>query len=291
MSQLDYIKEIRKIELKTKKILSSNLSGAYHSSFKGQGIDFEELREYTYGDDPRCINWQVSARMHKPFIKKYKEDRQITLFLLIDLSASLNFGSLNSKRQISAQIASLLAFAAIQNNDKVGLLLFTENIEKFIPPRSGKDHVLRIIREILLFKPKSLKTDIDNVLEYTQSVLKRQAIVFLISDFISPKLPKFSHCSRKHDWISIILSDPHEINFPKLQYLELQDAESQELLMVNTSCPLFQKSYQELQDTHRKNLKKSLLANKIDFIEIDTNSDYALPLQKFFDKRNRRKMH
>src|SRR5271154_250799 len=240
----EILKKIRQIELRTNRIVTETLAGQYHSVFKGQGMNFDEVREYQPGDDVRAIDWNVTARMNHPFIKKFVEERELTLMLVVDVSGSGLFGSrVQSKRELAAEIASVLAFSAIRNNDKVGLLLFTDEVEKYIPPRKGRSHVLRVIREVLFFEPKRRGTDLVQALEFMGRVLPHKAICAVISDFLSPDegsiLPKGEQtalriANRRHDVVAVQITDRHELELPALGRLVLKDAETGEVVEVNT---------------------------------------------------------
>lgn len=304
------LKKVRQIEIKTNRMVTDALAGAYHSIFKGQGIDFEEVREYTPGDDIRSIDWNVTAKMDRPYIKKFREERELTLMLLIDLSASGNFGSTGeSKRQIAAELGSVLAFSAIKNNDKVGLILFTDKIETFIPPKKGRFHVLRIIREILFFKPENKRTDISYALDYFNRIINKKSIVFLISDFLQDKngnLPNFDSNSdnltkgslikdlvitkKRHDLICITLTDPRELQLPKIGILTLEDSETGEQIEIDTFNKEVCRQY-ELQNRKRLNILQGTLVQKgIDILTISTDKSYILPLRNFLQKRLNQKV-
>lgn len=288
------LKKVRQIEIRTKRKLNSGLSGAYHSIFKGQGIDFEEIREYLPGDDPRAINWNVSAKMHKPFIKKYREDRELTVMLVVDMSLSNTFGSKDkTKQELAAELSSLLAFTADSNQDKVGLLLFTNQLELYLPPRRGRQHILRVIREILFFKPKGSTTHIPHAIEQTTRLLKQQALVFLISDFLmhthSPGLnalkKALSLAHKKQEWLPIIVADTHEHTLPSGGIMVLEDAETKRILEVNTSCPNIQAAYTQLKQDEQKALKKTFTLCGTDYLEIYTHNNYEVLLTQFFKSR------
>src|SRR6476659_3368029 len=258
----EILKKIRQIELRTNRLVTETLGGQYHSVFKGQGMNFEEVREYQPGDEVRAIDWNVTARMNHPFVKKFVEERELTLMLVVDVSASGLFGSRDqSKRELAAEIASILAFSAIRNNDKVGLILFSDTVEKFIPPRKGRKHVLRVIREVLFFEPQHRGTDLNQALEFLLHVTPHKAITVVISDFIgSPAAPKrgprrarpqmmlleslaqasftrLRQANRRHDVVAVQITDPYELELPALGHLVLQDAETGEIVEVNTSNP------------------------------------------------------
>ena len=224
----ELLKQVRQIEIRTKGLVNQVFSGEYHSVFKGRGMEFSEVREYQFGDDIRNIDWNVTARFGHPFIKVFEEERELTVILLVDLSGSLLFGSLEkTKQQVAAELTAILAFSALKNNDKVGLILFTDKIEKFVPPRKGNKHVLRIIREVLSFKPEGNSTDIKAALEFMNGVIKKKSIVFLLSDFMDEGYEKILRIvGKKHDLIGIVLDDRRETEIPKIGLIKLTDAES-----------------------------------------------------------------
>ena len=232
----EILKQVRQIEIKTKGLVNQVFSGEYHSVFKGRGMEFSEVREYNVGDDIRNIDWNVTARFGHPYIKIFEEERELTVMLLVDLSGSLLFGSLEkTKQQIAAELSAILAFSAMKNNDKVGLILFSDRIERFVPPRKGRTHVLRIIREVLSFEPEGKETNIKAALEYMNNAIKKRSIVFLISDFMDTGYEKILRIvGRKHDFIGIVLSDERELNLPDVGLIKLQDAESGEERYIDT---------------------------------------------------------
>lgn len=299
------LKKVRQVEIKTNRMVTDALSGAYHSIFKGQGMDFEEVREYTPGDDVRSIDWNVTAKMDRPFIKKFREERELTIMLLIDLSASGNFGSVEeSKREIAAELASVLAFSATRNNDKVGLILFTDKIEAFIAPKKGRFHILRLIREILFFNPTSQGTDIGYALDYFNRVIKRKCVAFLISDFLQSKggkLPRFvvdsgnnnsdplikslETTKKRHDLICVTLTDPRELVVPKAGIITLEDSETGEQIELDTFDKEVRRQY-ELENRKRLNILQATLKQKgIDTLSIWTDRPYIPELRKFLQRR------
>ena len=281
------IKKVRLIEIKTRHIVNNLFGGEYHSAFKGMGMEFAEVREYYPGDDVRAIDWNVTARTGKPFIKKYDEERELTVMLIIDVSASGFFGTGESlKSDIMIELASILSFSAIKNNDKVGLLLFSDRIEKFISPNKGKSHVLRVIREMIYHKAKDRKTDISVALEHIQKVLKRKSIIFLLSDFWDDSYQQsMKLINKKHDLINIQILDKAEITIPKLGLVKLHDVETQSSIWIDTN----DKSLQNISPNNIRNkndiIKKFCKNNKIDFISIDTSKGYLNPLEQFFNSR------
>ena len=283
----EILKKVRLIEIKTRHIVNNLFGGEYHSAFKGMGMEFAEVREYTPGDDIRAIDWNVTARTGKPFIKKYDEERELTVMLIIDVSASGFFGTGESlKSDIMIELASILSFSAIKNNDKVGLLLFSDQIEEFIPPNKGKSHVLRVIREMIYHKAKDRKTDISVALEHIQKVLKRKSIIFLLSDFWDDSYQQsMKLINKKHDLINIQILDKAEITIPKLGLVKLHDVETQSSIWIDTN----HKSLQNIPPNNIRNkndiIKKFCKNNNIDFISIDTSEGYLNPLEQFFNSR------
>ena len=286
----EILKKVRLIEIKTRHIVNNLFGGEYHSAFKGMGMEFAEVREYTPGDDIRAIDWNVTARTGKPFIKKYDEERELTVMLIIDVSASGFFGTGESlKSDIMIELASILSFSAIKNNDKVGLLLFSDQIEEFIPPNKGKSHVFRVIREMIYHKAKDRKTDISVALQHIQKVLKRKSIIFLLSDFWDDSYQQsMKLINKKHDLINIQILDKAEITIPKLGLVKFHDVETQSSIWIDTN----DKSLQNISPNNIRNkndiIKKFCKNNKIDFISIDTAKGYLNPLEQFFNSRTHR---
>jgi uncharacterized protein (DUF58 family) len=313
----EILRKIRQIELRTTRLVSETLGGQYHSVFKGQGMNFEEVREYQPGDEVRSIDWNVTARMNHPFIKKFVEERELTLMLLVDLSGSGIFGSgAQTKRELAAEIASVLAFSAIRNNDKVGLILFTEEVEKYIPPKKGRRHVLRVIREILLFTPAKHGTRFSEALDVLNRLANRHAIVVVISDFLfendqpaaepknrrpgadslSPALSPGSlralrQTNRRHDVIAIQVVDRFELELPPLGRLMLTDAETGELVEINTHDSRKRKAFAERRTRHQAEMLRMLRSSNIDAIEVRTDQPYAAALGYFFETREKRRRH
>ena len=253
-------------------------------------MNFEEVREYQAGDEVRTIDWNVTARLGHPFVKKFTEERELTVMLMVDVSASGDFGSVKlSKRELAAEVACLLAFSAIRNNDKVGLILFSDEVELFIPPKKGRIHTLRLIREVLYFQPKRRGTNAAIALNYLNKVLTRKAVVFLISDFQAPDFAReLSISSRRHDLIALPIIDPKEKELPDVGRVTFEDAETGELIEVNTSDRSVQDAYRHLIERNRAELTRTLLRNRIDRIELRTNEDYLPALRNFFRQRERR---
>jgi len=310
----EILKKIRQIEIRTNRLVSETLAGQYHSVFKGQGMNFDEVREYQPGDEVRSIDWNVTARMNHPFVKKFVEERELTLMLLVDVSGSGRFGSRGqSKRELAAEIASVLAFSAIRNNDKVGLILFSDEVEKFIPPRKGRRHVLRVIREVLFFEPQRHGTDLNGALEFLLRVTPHKAIAVLISDFIgSPALaqrtgklrpqmllleslaqassPMLRHANRRHDLVAVQITDPYELELPALGRLVLQDAETGEIVEVNTGDARKRGAFSQRQQKSQAELIRLFRSAGIDAIQLRTDQPYAAELGRFFETRERRRL-
>ncbi len=332
----EILKKIRQIELRTNRIVTETLAGQYHSVFKGQGMNFDEVREYQPGDDVRAIDWNVTARMNHPFIKKFVEERELTVMLVVDVSGSGLFGSrAQSKRELAAEIASVLAFSAIRNNDKVGLLLYTDEVEKFIPPRKGRSHVLRVIREVLFFEPKRRGTNLIQALEFTGRVLPHRAIVVVISDFLvdperelsqraaakntrtgsenlklqksptaavgdkprsdamplsRPAQTALRMANRRHDVVAVHIADRYELELPALGRLTLEDAETGEILELNTNPAASRDAFAQRQQKHSDELARQLRLSGIDAIQLRTDEPYSAALGRFFENREKRRM-
>ncbi len=288
MDTKEILKKVRKIEIKTKRLSNHIFSGEYHSSFKGRGMTFSEVRQYQYGDDIRNIDWNVTARYNEPHIKVFEEERELTMLLMVDISASEFFGTNEQfKREVLTEIAATLAFSATQNNDKVGLLLFTDEIELYIPPKKGKSHVLRIIRELIEFKPKSKKTSINNALEYLLGVLKKKAIVFVLSDFVDNNYDQAMRIAgRKHDVTGIRIYDKYEKELPKLGMLQIVDAETGKTILVNTNSKKvrtqYEANYLKTVDYYKTTFKKSGSG----VIHTMIGKDYVKALMGYFKGRN-----
>ncbi len=286
----EILKKIRRIEIRTKKLVNDLFSGEYHSTFKGQGMEFEEVRQYEPGDEIRLIDWNVTARTGYPHIKKFKEERELSVVILFDASSSGRFGTRDRfKSEAAAELCALLAFSAIKNNDKVGLIIFTDKIEKFIPPQKGRGHVLRLIREILYFKPEGIATDIGGALEYFSRVIKRKSVVFLVSDFLSENFIKpVQIANNKHDVVAIKISDPRETSFDNVGLIELEDAETGEVFMIDTGSREFRREFAARAEEDNLGLKKAFKLINLDFINIRTDESYIVPLINFFKMRERR---
>ena len=313
----EILKKIRQIELRTNRLVSETLGGQYHSVFKGQGMNFEEVREYQPGDEVRSIDWNVTARMNHPFVKKFVEERELTLMLIVDLSGSGLFGSGDqAKRELAAEIASVLAFSAIRNNDKVGLILFTDEIEKYMPPRKGRKHVLRVIREILFYEPKRKGTNINTALQFLSRVTSHKAIAVVISDFLDESSPAgkgaagtrrgpvsaggsmmamgcqaaLRQANRRHDVVAVHIADKFELELPALGRLILEDAETGKVVEVNTNVQRLRASFQQRQARSQAELARMFRSANIDSIQLLTGQPYGAALGRFFETREKRRL-
>lgn len=286
----EVLKQIRRIEIKTGKLVNEVFAGQYTSVFKGRGMEFSEVREYTPGDDIRSVDWNVTARMGNLFIKKFVEERELTVIIMIDASASGHFGSVERfKSEFAAEIAGVLAFSAIRNNDKVGMFMFTDHVEKFVPPKKGRQHILRLIREILYFEASSLRTDLGKALEHLNEVIRRRSIVFIISDFLDHGYEKILRItSRRHDCIPIIIEDPRERVMPYVGFVELVDSEKGNRLLIDTRGKGFLNSYTVRADTRAQRRSQLFNSMGLDSIELSTGRSYVQPLIEFFAKRAKR---
>lgn len=290
MISKEILKKVRKIEIRTKGMVNNIFGGEYQSTFKGRGMEFSEVRQYTYGDDIRQIDWNVTARTGDPFIKQFEEEREQTLMLCIDISPSGVFGSRDqSKMDLSIEICAVLAFSAIKNGDKVGLILFTDEIEKVIPPKKGRLHVLRLIRELLTTEPQGKGTDISEALSYVNRLLNRRAIVLLVSDFQDEQYHRqLKITNQKHDLVNIFINDKLEDELPDLGLVPLKDAETGKEVLVDTSSETVRKEYRKKRMQHKQTLHDQLMRLKIDMIEVETNASYVRPLISFFHRRMHR---
>lgn len=290
MTPAELAKKVRHIEIYTSKAVNDILAGEYHSVFKGQGMEFNEVREYQPGDEVRSIDWNVTARMGHPFVKRFVEERELTVTFLVDLSASGDFGSSEKlKNDVAAEICGLLAFSAIKNNDKVSLIVFTNEIELFVPPGKGTNHVLRLIRELLEFKPRLARTNIAEAIQYLGRVTNKRSVVFLVSDFLESDFEKpLRVIGRKHDVIAISITDPREVKMPNVGLVELEDAETGELIQIDTGSAAFRRKYESLGVARAGGLNELFRSMGIDLIEMFTDRDYVRDLVKFFKTRERR---
>src|SRR3989442_5438191 len=290
MLPADILKKIRRIEIRTNRLVNESLAGEYHSVFKGRGMEFSEVREYQFGDDIRSIDWNVTSRMGHPYVKKHVEERELTVMLLVDFSACGEFGTRRQfKREIEAEICAIVAFSAIKNSDRVGLIAFTDRIEKFLRPRKGKDHVLRVIREILYFRPQGRATDLGEALQFMYRTVTKRAVVLVISDFRAQGYEQpLRVAARKHDVIAITVTDPREEDLPPIGLLDLQDAETGERIVVDASNRRTRELYRSWALGRRAAREALFRANAIDNLELFTNRSYEVPLVRFFHRRARR---
>ena len=286
----EILQKVRRIEIATRGLVNDVFSGEYHSVFKGRGMSFAEVREYQYGDDIRSIDWNVTARTGDPFVKVFDEERELTVMLLVDASRSGDFGSLErTKSELAVEICAALAFSAIKNNDKVGLIIFTDRIEKFVPPRKGRRHVLRVLRELLYFQPEGRGTDIAGALEYLTRVTTRRAVVFLVSDFIAAGYQRpLSVAGRRHDVIAIEVGDRREDALPPIGLVALQDAETGEQIVIDTSDAALQRAFRERVERSRAERARAFRRSKVDVIPVRTGESYVEPLMRFFKEREQR---
>lgn len=287
METSELLKKVRQIEIKTRGLSRDIFAGAYHSAFKGRGMTFSEVREYQYGDDIRSIDWNVTARFNHPYVKVFEEERELTVMLLIDVSGSCEFGSGKAlKQDIITEISAVLAFSAIQNNDKIGVIFFSDKIEKFIPPKKGRKHILYIIREMLDFKPESRKTDIGVVLRYFTNVMKKRCTAFIISDWITTDYENdLMIAGKKHDMVCLHVYDVRDTDLPAIGWIKLKDAETGEYLLVNTNDRRMLKEYRNNWEEAREQQKHALMRSGIDNVYIEASEDYVKALIGFFKSR------
>jgi uncharacterized protein (DUF58 family) len=290
MISKDILKKIQHIQIHTRRLVNEAFVGEYHSVFKGRGMEFDEVREYQPGDEIRTIDWNVTARMGRPFIKRFVEERELTVMLLVDVSASENFGSIKHlKNEVATEICSMITLSAIRNNDKVGLIMFTDKIEKFIPPKKGTKHVVRVIRELMCSNPTGKGTNISIALEYLNKICPRRSISFIVSDFITHD---YEHALRiankKHDTIAVTLVDPREQELPNVGFIELKDAESGQILLIDTANPVARKEFNSLYNQQRQERSRLFRSMGVDEITINTNKHYVEPIIRFFRMREKR---
>lgn len=287
----EVLKKIRQIQIRTTHMVSDVFAGQYHSVFKGQGMEFNEVREYVPGDEIRSIDWNVTARMGHPYIKKFVEERELTIMLVVDISGSQHFGSTAQfKKDLAAEIAAVLAFAAIQNNDRVGLVLFSDDVEHYIPPRKGTRHVLRVVRDVLYFKPKRRGTRIEPALNFLNRVTPRKSVTFLISDFLDRDFRRaLNVTAKRHDLVSVIVGDKRETTWPKAGVVEWQDAETGQRFLTDTSSATARRTLAEQQSLRRRELVSMLRGAGVDSIEVTAGEPYVKELIKFFKARERRR--
>jgi len=286
----EVLRKVRYVEITTRGLVNEVFGGEYHSVFKGRGIDFAEVREYQYGDDIRSIDWNVTARTGQPFVKVFEEERELTVMLVVDVSASGDFGTRQRpKGEVAIELCALLAFSAIENNDKVGLLIFSDRVEKFVPPRKGRKHVLRVLRELFYHRPEGRKTDIGVPLEYLGRVLTRRAVVFLVSDFLADDFRKpLAVAGRRHDLIAVRMSDRREEALPPMGIVAFEDPETGERLVVDTSDSGVRKAFERQAAAARAAQDRAFRQAKVDVIDIRTGEPYVQPLMRFFRERARR---
>jgi uncharacterized protein (DUF58 family) len=287
MDTAELLQKVRKIEIKTRSISKHLFSGEYHSTFKGRGMSFSEVRPYQYGDDVRNIDWNVTARNNEPFIKIFEEERELTLMLMVDISPSAFFGTYQQqKREWATEICAVLAFSAISNNDKVGLILFSDQIELFIPPKKGKQHILRILRELINIQPRGKKTDLNLSLQFFNNVIKKRSIAFILSDYWSNEYEQpLRIVGNKHDLIGIHLYDPAEADLPDIGFIQSLDAESGKIKWIDTSNKKLQQEYHDRFDQHMKETKDLFIKSASDLIQLRTDQSYIEALMAFFKKR------
>ncbi len=289
MDTSEILKRVRQIEIKTRGLSNNIFAGEYHSAFKGRGMAFSEVREYQYGDDIRDIDWNVTARFNRPFVKVFEEERELTVMLVIDVSGSLSFGTVSqTKREMVAEIAATLAFSAIQNNDKIGVIFFSDRIEKFIPPKKGRKHILRIIRELLDFTPQSKSTDIGQAIEYLTQAIKRRCTAFLLSDFIDRKdyRTALTVANRKHDVVAIQVFDRRMADLPDVGLMKVCDAETGHEQYIDTSSRKVRKAHHDWWKNRRNLLQDTFTKSNVDSVSIRTDQDYVSSLMTLFAKRN-----
>jgi uncharacterized protein (DUF58 family) len=291
----EIIRKIKKIHFKSGRMVNSLMAGQYRSVFRGAGIEFEEVREYSPGDDIKSIDWKVSARLGKPFVKRFREERELIVMLLVDLSASGRFGTVErTKQETAAEVAAVMAFNAIRNNDKVGAVLFTDQVEKYIPPKKGSSHVWRVIKEIFTFMPIHSGTDLEGAVSYLGRVCRKRTVSFLISDFIHPKLGgevplKLKSVSRRHEMIGVLISDPGEFNLPSAGLLQLEDLETRDRIVMDASDPATRRQYNRYRQQDYQQIRDRLKAIDMDCVEMATDEDVAEILSRYFRLRERRK--
>ena len=286
----EILKKVRRIQIRTSHMVNDTLAGQYQSVFKGQGMEFDEVREYQPGDEIRSIDWNVTARTGHPYVKKFVEERELTVMLMLDASSSTQFGSVNQfKSELAAELCAVLAFSAIKNNDKVGLIIFTDSVEKFIPPKKGRRHVLRVIREALYFKPKHKGTDIPKALEYLNKITTRRTVIFLVSDFLTSDFEKpLRIANKRHDVIALVINDPREAELPAVGIIELVDAETGLRIAVDTSQEKTRKEFKKINKIQALKQRDLFRSANVDAVNISTGVPYMEPLLKFFRIRERR---
>ena len=285
----EILRKVRRIEIRTRKLVNESLAGGYHSVFKGRGMEFSEVREYQFGDEIRTIDWNVTSRMGHPYVKKYIEERELTVVLVVDLSGSNRFGTASQfKAEMMAEICALLAFSASRNNDRVGLILFTDRVEKFVPPRKGRAHVLRVVREILYHKPEGRGTDLAQALEYLGNVVRRRAVVFVVSDFLAEGYERpLRIANRTHDLVAMAIEDPREREMPDVGLVALEDAETGSIRVVDTGSARLRRNFREAGARRVKARQELFRRLSIDSVDLRTDQPYDVPLIRFFERRAR----
>ena len=289
MDTEELLQRVRKIEIKTRGLSNNIFAGEYHSAFKGRGMAFSEVREYQYGDDVRDIDWNVTARLDKPYIKVFEEERELTVMLLVDVSGSLDFGtSVQTKRQMVTEIAATLAFSAIQNNDKIGVVFFSDKIEKFIPPKKGRKHILFIIRELLNFEPASSRTDIGAAIQFVTNAIKKRSTMFILSDFFDEKdyTNQLTIANRKHDVVALQVYDQRMAEMPDVGIIKMRDAETGDEIFVDTSSRRLRKAHNEWWVKYQRWLKNVMTKSNVDWVSVRTDEDYVKALMNMFKKRS-----
>ena len=286
----EILQTVKRIEIRTNRLVNEALGGEYHSVFKGRGMEFDEVREYQYGDDIRTIDWNVSARLGHFYVKRYIEERELTVMLLVDLSGSKDFGTVRRfKNELAAELAALLAFSAIKNNDRVGALIFTDMVEKYIPPNKGRKHVLRVVRELLAYEPIHRKTSIETAVRYLNNVLSKKCVVFLISDFFDQDYEKALRvANQRHDLIALSINDPRDRELPEVGIVQFLDPETGEVLWIDTSLKQVREQYRQLTQAFTETRNKIFRRNRIEFVDLFTHRPYDVPLVKFFRERAKR---
>lgn len=290
MDTAELLKKVRKIEIKTRGLSNQIFSGEYHSAFKGRGMAFSEVREYTPGDDVRTIDWNVTARLNTPYVKVFEEERELNVVLLVDVSGSENFGTLRQqKRELITELCAVIAFSASTNNDKIGVIFFSDRIEKFIPPKKGKSHILRIIRELLNFQPQGKGTDLTGPLKFLTNAIKKKSIAFMISDFYADNFSDaLKIANRKHDVVALRVFDKAEIELPKIGLVKMKDNETGQIMWVNTDSDAFRYQYNRNAQVFEKKLKETFHRSGVDFATIDSVRGYVKPLMNLFKSRESR---
>jgi len=289
----EILKKVKQIEIVTKNLVNDIFAGEYHSVFKGRGMEFAEVREYERGDDIRTIDWNVTARMGKPFVKQFMEERELTVMILFDASSSGKFGTrASSKNELAAEVCAILAFSAIRNNDKVGLIIFTDKVEHYLPPKKGKKHILRVIRDLLYFEPEGVTTNIENAITYLDRVVKKRSVIFVVSDFLAQDMEtvkkSLSFLRNKHDVIALALNDIRERQIPDVGYIEIADLETGEIIEINTADIKLRENFMQLTQEFALRKKTTFQAANVDYVELMTGEPYINSLLQFFKQRSRK---